>query len=384
MDDKYTLQIHLKEPNAALDTNLVYYPANLLAPGAIDKADTHPVGCGPFKFKSWRRFDTTELVRFENFWETDSEGNSLPYLDALIGKPKKEDRVRLTGLRANELDLIDNVGYADARNFIKEYSTTFNTWPVQQVGTAFVAFNLKNGAFSEKDNKDALMLRRAAAHAIDHRGIHEAVFHGQGAIATGFYSKWSPWNTSDAQPWPEFDLDKAKAMRKKANGGDAKLLIIANDLFPYMQQSGELVHAMLTEAGFNVTFEIHPTPVLLDKQTKGEYNLDSSAQSYRLDPDGYYSRSFLSSAPDNKRRWGYQSEKVDQLILAAKVQADKKKRREMYRDIELLLNQDLPILYTHYVPLVMAGTKKLQGYTPSFSGPWSYSGGGLRRAWLEG
>jgi peptide/nickel transport system substrate-binding protein len=35
------------------------------------------------------------------------------------------------------------------------------------------------------------------------------------------------------------------------------------------------------------------------------------------------------------------------------------------------------------VPLTQAGTKKLKGYTPSFSGPWSYSGGGLRRAWLE-
>ena len=50
---------------------MVYYPVNLMAPGAVDKADTHPVGCGPFKFKSWKRHDICELVRFENFWETD-------------------------------------------------------------------------------------------------------------------------------------------------------------------------------------------------------------------------------------------------------------------------------------------------------------------------
>jgi peptide/nickel transport system substrate-binding protein len=99
VDDKYTVRFHLKSPSAAFDTNLVYYPVNLMAPGSVDKADTLPVGCGPFKFKSWKRFDTCELVRFENFWETDAEGNSLPYLDGLIGKPKKEDRVRLTALR---------------------------------------------------------------------------------------------------------------------------------------------------------------------------------------------------------------------------------------------------------------------------------------------
>ena len=197
-------------------------------------------------------------MRFENFWETDSEGNTLPYLDGMIGRPKKEDRVRLTALRAGEVDLIDNVAYADAPSFIKDYGKTYDTWPVPQVGTAFIAFNLKNGPFSAKDNPDAHMLRMAAAHAIDHEGIHEAVFNKQGEIAKGFYSKSSPWYGKDIKSWPEFDPDKAKALRKKAKDGDAKLLIIANDSFPYMQQSGELVHAMLKDVGFNVTFEIHP------------------------------------------------------------------------------------------------------------------------------
>ena len=198
-------------------------------------------GCGPFKFKSWKRFDICELVRFENFWETDAEGNTLPYLDGMIGRPKKEDRVRLTALRAGEVDLIDNVAYADAPSFIKDYGKTYETFPVPQVGTAFIAFNLKNGPFSAKDNPDAHMLRQAAAHAIDHAGIHEAVFNKQGEIAKGFYSKSSPWYGKDIKSWPEFDPDKAKALRKKAKDGDAKLLIIANDSLP--------LHAAVGRAG---------------------------------------------------------------------------------------------------------------------------------------
>ena len=383
VDDKYVVRFHLKEPNAAFDTNVVYYPVNLIAPGAVDKADTHPMGCGPFKLKSWKRFDTCELVRFENFWETDAEGNTLPYLDGLIGKPKKEDRVRLTALRTREVELIDNMAYADAPSFVKEHGATFQTWEVPQVGTAFIAFNLKNGPFSEKDNPDALMLRQAAAHAIDHQGIHEAVFNKQGAIAKGFYSEASPWYANDIVSWPTFDLDKAKALRKKAKGGDAKMLLIANDSYPYMQQSGELVHAMLKDAGFNVVFEIHPTPVVQDKYNKGEFDLDSSANSYRIDPDGWFSRSLLSTAPETRRRHGYKNEKVDQLILAAKVERDKAKRRQMYRDVDSLINQDLPLVYTHFVSIIQAGTKKLQGYNPAFTGPFQYAGGGMRTAWLE-
>lgn len=384
VDDKHTVRLHLKEPSASFDTNVIYYPVNLLAPGAVDKADTEPAGCGPFKFKSWKRFDTTELVRFPNYWETDKDGNQLPYLDGLVGKPKKEDRVRLTALRAGELDLIDNVAYADAANFVKEHGATFQTWTVPQVGTAFIAFNMKNGPFSAKDNPDALLLRQAAAHAIDLRGIHEAVFHNHGAIANGFYSKSSPWDTTDAERVPAYDPDKAKAILKKAKGADARMLIIANDSFPYMQQSGELVHSMLQEVGFKVTFEIHPTPVIQDKYNKGAFDIDSSANSYRIDPDGWYSRSILSTASETRRRHGYANEKADQLILAAKVELDKKKRRQMYRDIDSILNKDLPLIYTHYVPLMQAGTKKIQGYKPSFTGPFQYAGGGLRTTWLEG
>jgi peptide/nickel transport system substrate-binding protein len=383
VDDKYTVRFHLKEASAAFDTNLVYYPVNLMAPASADKTDEHPVGCGPFKFKSWKRFDTCELVRFENYWETDAEGHSLPYLDGLIGKPKKEDRVRLTALRTNELDLIDNVAYADAPSFVKAHGKSFETWLVPQVGTAFIAFNLNKGPFSAKDNPDAHQLRTAVAHAIDHQGIHEAVFNGQGSIAKGFYSESSPWFGKDIASWPEFDPDKARAMRKKANSGDAKLLIIANDAFPYMQQSGELVHAMLKDAGFDVTFEIHPGPVMQDKYNKGAFDLDSSAYSYRIDPDGWYARAFLSTSPENIRRHGYKNEKVDRLIRAAKAEPDRKKRLQMYSDVESIVNKDLPLVYTHFVPLMQAGTRRIKGYKPAFTGPFQYARGGLRTTWIE-
>ena len=384
VDDKHTVRVHLTNPSAIFAANLVYYPVNLMAPGAVDQADTHPIGCGPFKFKSWKRYDTTELERFENYWETDAEGNALPYLDGLIGKPKKEDRVRLTALRAGEVDLIDNMAYADAAEFEANYGSEFSTWEVPHVGTAYISFNQKNGPFSAKDNPDAHLLRQAAAHAIDHEGIHQAIFHERGAISKGFYSERSPWYADDIKSWPKYDPDKARSILKKANGGDARLLIVAQDSYPYMHQSAEIAHAMLQEAGFDVHLEIHPQPVLRDKYEKGDFNMDSSANSYRIDPDAWYARSMLSTSPDNRMRYGYRNETVDQLIVAAKTELDVEKRRQMYRDVDSLVNQDLPLLYTHYVPLLQAGSKRVQGYQPAFAGPFQYAQGGLRTTWLEG
>jgi len=93
------VRFHLTEPDAAVPTHVLHYPTNLQAPDNFDKASEHPVGTGPFKFVSWTRWNETRMVRFENYWETDAAGNNLPYLDEIIGKPKREDSVRLTALR---------------------------------------------------------------------------------------------------------------------------------------------------------------------------------------------------------------------------------------------------------------------------------------------
>src|SRR5215475_4807742 len=136
--DKYTVRCRLHMPSAAFLADVTYYPCNLIAPESMAQTNTHPIGCGPFKLVRWERNGITELVRFENYFETDAAGNSLPYLEGIIGRPKKEDQVRLTSLRAGEVDLIDNMAYTDAINFPKKYHGKFQTWEIPTLGTAFL------------------------------------------------------------------------------------------------------------------------------------------------------------------------------------------------------------------------------------------------------
>jgi peptide/nickel transport system substrate-binding protein len=105
VDGKYKLTIKLQTPSAAFPTNVVYYPCNLIAPDSEAQVNTHPIGCGPFKFVKWERFAATTLERFENYFETDAQGNPLPYLERLEGPPTRADQVRLTALRTGAVDL---------------------------------------------------------------------------------------------------------------------------------------------------------------------------------------------------------------------------------------------------------------------------------------
>lgn len=375
--DKYTLRCVLQEPSAVFLADVVYYPCNLIAPDSAEQANMHPIGCGPFKFVKWERHSITELVRFENYFETDAEGNSLPYLDGIIGRPKKEDQVRLTSLRTGEVDLIDNMAYTDAANFPKKYAGKLQTWEVPTLATSYIMFNVEKGPFTDK------RLRLAAGHAIDHEAIKQAVFYGSGETARGAYAPASPWFAAGARAWPEYDPEKAKAILQKAKAVGTEVILQSLSSYPYLQQTAELVQHMWSEVGFKVALNLFEQPVLLQKRRDRDFHADSTAGAYRWDPDNWFSRLILSTAPANKDSGpGFKNEKADKLITEARQITDKKKRLDLYAAVESLVNEELPILYLHHLTALQAGAMNLQGYQPAISGPFSTRGGGIRTAWL--
>ncbi|MDP6831715.1 MAG: ABC transporter substrate-binding protein [Alphaproteobacteria bacterium] len=382
--DKHTLRCVLEQPSAVFLSNVTYYPCNLIAPDSVDQAGTHPIGCGPFKFKSWKSWNRTELVRFENYFETDANGAALPYLDAIVGLPKRQDRARLDALINGETDLIDHLGYADTARFHRELGMKFQTWNVPQVGTAWVGFNLKTGPFSYQ-NSDGHILRTAAAHAIDREAIHQSVFYGLGNAANGFYGPDSPRHMPDVKPGPGYNPDKARFLLRRHNLRNTPIALVSRQDFAYMHQAGDLIQAMWAEVGFNVKHEILPNRVLREKyrlgtSKAGVYDADSTASSYRADPDGWFYRSLLSSSPSTKLRLGYNSEAVDTLIREARITRDRNKRLHLYTEAENIINEEMPLIYTHTVPLLQGGVKSLAGYAPAFAGPFSTVGSGIRTA----
>jgi peptide/nickel transport system substrate-binding protein len=374
--EKYTLRCHLNQPSAAFPANVVYYPCNLIAPDSAEQADMRPIGCGPFRFVKWARNQVTEVVRFENYFETDAEGNSLPYLDGILGRPKKEDRVRLISFRAGEVDLIDTMAFSDAANFAKRYAKKYQTWDVPMLGTAYLVFNLDQGPFTDK------RVRQAAAHAIEREAINQVVFYGCGDIANGFYAPVSPWYVAAATSPPEYNPDKAKFLLRQARAVGTEVVLQALSSYPYIQQTGDLVQAMLTDVGFKVVYHIDDAPMLRQRRRNRTFHLEPTSTTYRFDPDGWFSNAILSTSPTTRMHSGFHNERADKLVAEARQTANKPKRLELYAEIENIVNEELPLLYIHHVTLLEAGAMNLKGYQPAISGAFSTRGAGIRTAWL--
>ena len=231
-----------------------------------------------------------ELVRFENYFETDAAGHSLPYLEGIIGRTKKKTR-SASPLRAGEVDLIDNMAYTDASSFPKKYVGKFQTWEIPTLGTAFLLFNLEKGPFRDKQ------LRLAAAHAIDHEAIKQAAFYGRGETAHRFYAPTSPWHMPGLRAWPAYD-DQARAILRRESHGTT-VIVQASLSFPYLQHRRTRT-GHVERGRFQGDDHLYEDTVLYKKRRDRDFHADVTSSSYRWDPDGWFSRQLLSSAPANK------------------------------------------------------------------------------------
>ena len=208
------------------------------------------------------------------------------------------------------------------------------------------------------------------------------MFYGRGEVAKSFYAPASPWHTAGAKSWPEYDPDKAKFLLRQAKAVGVEIMLQSLNSFPYTQQTAELVQAMWSEVGFKIVFNLYEEPVLAQKRRDRDFHAESTSASYRWDPDSWFSRQLLSTAPSTKTTSGFRDEKCDKLIAEARSTIDRKKRLELYTAIDSLVNDELPLLYVHHLTALQAGAMNLHGYQPAISGPFSIKGGGIRTAWL--
>ena len=373
--DRYTIRIHATLPDVTVPSSVMHYPTRLIAPDAFDTASEHPVGTGPFKFVSWARYNETRLVRFENYWETDAEGHHLPYLDEIIGKPKREDSVRLTALLTNQVQLIDSMANADVERFTQRYRDTYNIWN-WHLGGRLLVFNFRRGPFQDK------RLRTAAAYAIDREAIHHSVYYGIGSMNNQPYPEGNRWHM-DGIRMPEYDPERAKALLKEARAIGTPVRIVCSSNIAQSRESGQVLQNYWNAVGFKATVEPLDSVPFRQARAKGTFDGLVNGHSYRYDPDDFYGRNLHSQSQYAQILSGWKHERFDHLIDEAKKTLDAEKRKAMYTEAWNIVNDELPHYYLHEELWTSAATKDVQGYQPSRMGALQYQSGGLRTAYIN-
>ena len=143
---------------------LIEAPAQLDSPDCASKL----IGTGPFKLDHWTV--NQELVANKNpdYWQKDSKGTQLPYLDKITFKPVAEAVQRINSLQGGQLDLIHTSDGQQVDALRNQLKGQFNVLD-QGAGRSEVRYYLLNAA---KPPLDDLNARKAIAMAIDRNQIN--------------------------------------------------------------------------------------------------------------------------------------------------------------------------------------------------------------------
>jgi peptide/nickel transport system substrate-binding protein len=93
---------------------------------------------------------------------------------------------------------------------------------------------------------------------------------------------------------------------------------------------------------------------------KGNIQVSLNGWSGRIDPDGNIHQFVTCKGAQNDSK--YCNPEVDQLLNQARQTPDVEIRKSLYNKAQTILQDELPIIYTYYQPLVYAVSKRVAGF----------------------
>jgi peptide/nickel transport system substrate-binding protein len=375
--DKYHIQFTLKEPFAPFLTTLTIQSCPII-PAGWEPTGTKPApGTGPFMLKSFLPNETTELVRFDNYWEIDEKtGMRLPYLDSIFVKKIVDETIRWTGLRAGDLDYIQAPPQNIVVEELKNPTPGIVTVAPQPVGCIWIYFNVSKPPY---DNKK---VRQAIAYAIDKKELIKAAYWGLGE-----YTNNQPFLNRSRMYVPvedrEYNPEKAKQLLAEAgypNGFKAEFLEFSNTTY---LDGANVVVGQLKKVGIDATLKVLDRAPYHEKMKKGEYSISLRGDSERLDPDvAYYMR--LHSSEIGKNNWSqYSNKKLDDLLEKGRTTWEWSERVPIYQEVVKIIREDLPILYLAKSIIPVAYRDYVKGHEAGAATWFGYYGGGLKYTWMD-
>jgi len=203
-------------------------------------------------------------------------------------------------------------------------------------------------------------IRRAMAQALDLDQLVAAASNGTGEANGSMVSSDSIYFSDTQKKRLPYDLEAAKKELDEAGYKGEPISIIANKRgnvpsFP----AAVMAQAMLQQIGMNIQIEVLDYATQVDRRRSGKYQIISQSVAPRLDPALMYS--FYVGNKDQNASMMWDNPKAMELMKAAYVENDAKKRQAIFDQFHELMLQDMPGIFLYDMIDVWGATKALKG-----------------------
>lgn len=326
----------------------------------------HPIGTGPFKFKAWE--EDVKLVLRKNplYFETDEQGEQLPYLEAIAIRFLPDIQSEFMLFSKGEFDFLNSLdpSYKDelltpSGELQEKYAHQINIQKGPYLNTEYIGF------YMDSDNPalQSTAIRKAINIGFDRKKMINYLRNTIGFPAlNGFIPKGlTGRNRTILNDYNPILARQLVEKYTETSGQTARIRLATDinylDICEYLQRE-------MQKIGIELTIDLMPTPTL--RQAKSSGKLEAFRASWIADyPDAenylslFYGRNFSPNGPNYTH---YTNQEYDRLYREAMTVSSLEDRALLYQKMDQMIMEDYPIVPLYYDQAIRFVQKGISGF----------------------
>lgn len=374
-----TFQLKLLQPYHPILGILSMQYCSVIPREAVEKYGhtfrRHPVGSGPFKFVAWEEGQALILAKNENYFEQDSTGKRLPYLDGIKISFYDSKATEFLLFRQKQLSFINDIESSFKDEVLTKKGTLRKEWdgkivlqtsPYLNIEYLGIMVDTANGLVKQLPTKHK-KIRQAINYGFDREKMVLYLRNSLGTPAqSGFVPAGLPSFNDTIVKGYTYNVKKATQLLTEAGyPGGAGLPPIKLLTIPIYADMANFIAKQLSEIGINIQVEVVQKALLLEltSNSQAPFFRGSWIADYP-DAENYLSVFYSKNpAPPNYTR--YNNKQFDTYFEKAIAETNDSIRYSLYRKADQQIMDDAPVVPLWYDKVVWLVQPNVKGFVPN-------------------
>jgi peptide/nickel transport system substrate-binding protein len=332
----------------------------------------HPVGTGPFRFKVWAENQALVMLKNDRYFEKDSNGISLPYLDAVRISLITDRKTAFLEFQKGKFDYFFGLESSYVQELLTpegslrpELTSRFQFIKNPYLNTEYLGIRM-NGQDSMGKVLSPLQqrkIRQALNYGIDRGQMLRTLRNQVGKPATaGFVPKGLPSFSDVKVKGYNYQPEKAAALLAEAGYPGGKnmppITLTCNneylDICTYITRQWE-------DLGVKVGIELLETALVRERMRNGQAPFFRASWIADYPDAESFLTCFYSKNPTPPNYTHFSNERFDELYEACLRETDEETRYSLYHQMDRILIDEAPVIFLFYDETALFARKNIQG-----------------------
>lgn len=370
--DDTTFVITLRQPFAPFLSLLGMAYCSVVPHEVADHYGTdfrkHPCGTGPFRLQLWKENVKLVLRRNPDYFERDSAGRRLPYLDAVAVTFIVDKQTTFLEFVKGNLDFLNSLdaSYKDellthTGQLRSKYADRIDMVSTPFLNTEYLGFRIEGAGHPLSDKR----IRQAINYGFDRAKMMKYLRNGIGQPGCGGMVPCGlPGFDTVGGYGYTYQPQKAAALLAEAGypHGQGLPPITLSTTSSYLDLC-KFIQQQLGLLGLDIRVDVNPPAALREQMAQGKCDwFRGSWIADYPDAENYLSLFYSPNrTPAGANYTRYSNPAFDRLYRQAQCASDPQQRTDLYRAMDQMIMDDAPVVVLYYDQILHFTHKRVRG-----------------------